>query len=231
MGRGSGDRFLVEEMIPAVEDRYRVRKGRRHRAVYGKSSGGYGALVQGMRHGDAWAAVAVHSGDVGFDWVYRPDLPACLSALEPHRMEPVRFLEWLREQERIDGGAFHALMTLAMAASYDPDPAAPLGIRLPVDLHTCELIPERWERWLEHDPLRMVEDPACRESLSRLELLFLDCGSRDPYRIHYGSRALARNLEKHGVEHLYEEFDDGHSGIDYRLDRSLPLLYRAISGS
>ena len=28
----------------------------------------------------------------------------------------------------------------------------------------------------------------------------------------------------------YEEFDDGHSGIDYRLDVSLPLLYEAISG-
>jgi hypothetical protein len=36
-------------------------------------------------------------------------------------------------------------------------------------------------------------------------------------------------LNSAGVPHTYEEFDDDHSGIDYRLDRSLPLLYRALA--
>ena len=37
-------------------------------------------------------------------------------------------------------------MTLAMAASYDPDPDAFCGIRLPVNMHDCSLIEERWEQ-------------------------------------------------------------------------------------
>jgi len=30
------------------------------------------------------------------------------------------------------------------------------------------------------------------------------------------------------VEHRYEEFNDTRSGIDYRMDQSLPFLYRAL---
>ena len=41
---------------------------------------------------------------------------------------------------------------LAMAASYDPDPAEFLGMRLPVTFDTCELIAERWANWMRHDP-------------------------------------------------------------------------------
>jgi len=32
-----------------------------------------------------------------------------------------------------------------------------------------------------------------------------------------------------GIEHVYEEFDDNHSGLDYRMDRSLPLLWEKIA--
>ena len=37
-------------------------------------------------------------------------------------------------------------MNLCMAATYDPDPRAPNGFRLPFNLETGELIPERWAR-------------------------------------------------------------------------------------
>jgi enterochelin esterase-like enzyme len=52
----------------------------------------------------------------------------------------------------------------------------------------------------------------------------MDCGTRDQYRIHYGMRVLSAELKQHGVEHSYEEFDGTHSGIDYRMDISLPYL-------
>jgi len=67
-----------------------------------------------------------------------------------------------------------------------------------------------------------------RESLESLRALYFDCGWRDQYHIHYGARRLSRELEAHGIEHRYVEFDGTHSGIDHRLDVSLPLIYRAI---
>ena len=227
---GRWEVFLTAEMLPRLEDAFRLRRGRVHRAVYGKSSGGYGALVQGMRHAEYWNAVACHSGDMGFEWSIRPDFPRVLEALARHDGDAAAFVREFLDARKVSGPDLHVLMMLALAASYDPDPEAPLGIRLPVDRHTCELHAERWERWLAHDPVEMATGEPCREGLRSLALLFVDCGTRDPYRLLYGSRLLAKRLRDAGVEHVYEEFDDTHSGIDYRLDRSLPLLFEAIAG-
>jgi hypothetical protein len=123
-------------------------------------------------------------------------------------------------------------MLIAMAASYDPDPSSPRGIRLPVDLTTCELDAEKWRNWLAWDPLRMVDRASCRASLAHVVArggLFVDCGRRDQYFLHYGSRSFSRKLHAYGIDHTYEEFDDNHSAIDYRLDRSLPYLYARCS--
>ena len=119
------------------------------------------------------------------------------------------------------------LMNLAMAASYDPDPAAPNGFNLPFNLETGELIPERWKRWLAHDPIHMVKKH--QSGLKTLRGVFIDCGWRDQYHIHYGTRLLSQELAKYGINHRYEEFDDTHSGIDYRMDRSLPFLTKALA--
>lgn len=225
---GNWETFLTAEMIPRIEQRYRVRRGRAHRAVFGKSSGGYGALVHGMKHGDVWGALACHSGDIDFDMAYRRDFPALLDELAKHGGEPAAFVEHLKSAQKIRGKELHALMGLAMAATYDPDPAAPYGIRLPVDPHTAQLDATRWEAWLAHDPLRMVEREEYQQSLRGLAGLFIDCGSKDQYALHYGARALVRRLEALGIDHRYEEFDDDHSAIDYRLDVSLPFLYEAL---
>jgi len=225
---GNWERFLLDEMIPTIESRFRVRKGSRHRAVFGKSSGGYGALVQGLRHGDSWGAVACHSGDIDFDLAYGRDWPRVLDTLARHEGGLTGFLRHVEDADRLAGEEMHTLMLLAMAASYDPDPEAPRGIRLPVDRETCRPIAERWARWLEHDPLRMVEREECRASLRRLRGLYLDCGSRDQYHLHYGARALVRRLRVLEIDHRYEEFDGSHSGIDHRLDVSLPFLFEAV---
>jgi len=117
-------------------------------------------------------------------------------------------------------------MTLAMAASYDPDPDAPNGFRLPFNLETGEIIPVRWKEWLKHDPINLVS--RYKKNLSTLNGIFIDCGWHDQYRIHYGTRILSKRLMRAGIKHRYEEFPDTHSGIDYRMDQSLPFLYRAV---
>lgn len=230
LAMGRWETFLVDALLPRLEQGFRLLPGRAHRAVYGKSSGGYGALVQAFRHAAQWGAVACHSGDMGFDLLYRRELPAALDGLARHG-GIAQFLAAVRRAPALRGDDFQLLMLLAMGASYDPDPdpAAPCGVRLPVDPHTCELEPERWQAWLRHDPVELVEDPAAREQLASLRLLFVDCGRRDQYFLHYGARRLARALERHGVPHVYEEFDGTHSDIDHRLDVSLPRLYAAIA--
>ena len=38
-----------------------------------------------------------------------------------------------------------------------------------------------------------------------------------------------RRLNELGVRHRYEEFPDNHSGVDYRMDESLPFLAQALT--
>ena len=118
----------------------------------------------------------------------------------------------------------HVLMTFAMAASYDPDPDAPFGVRLPVDLQTCERDDGRWAAWQSFDPIVGLERIAAQENLRGLKGLFLDCGLRDQYHFLYGARKFSARCEALNIEHEFETFDDTHSGIDYRMDRSLPWL-------
>jgi len=226
---GNWEDFLIEEMIPAVEERFRVRKGREHRAILGKSSGGYGAIVHGLRRAEAWGAVACHSGDMGFLMGYSGDFPKVLDTLAGHDRDIGKLLAHYEAKPKLSHEDLHNLMTLAMAATYDPDPSQSKGIRLPVDHYTGAMIPERWDNWMAHDPVELARKPGCIENLKSLRGLYIDCGSTDQYHLVYGARALVALLEEAGVDHRYEEFDDDHTAVDYRQDASFPFLYEALT--
>jgi enterochelin esterase-like enzyme len=218
--------FLLEEVVPLVEDRFGC-GGRGRRGVFGKSSGGYGAIAHALLYPEFWTAAACHSGDMAFELCYLPEFPGLLRALAKVGGSIEKWVSELRDAPKVRESALHDLMTLAMCATYDPDPDAPYGIRLPVDLQTCELIHERWESWLAWDPVVMVETRGA--GLASLKALYIDCGDADQYNLVYGARRLHRALDRLGISHTYEEFPDNHSAVDYRMDRSLPLLAKALS--
>ena len=41
---------------------------------------------------------------------------------------------------------------------------------------------------------------------------------------------MVKILQEHGINHHWEEFDGTHSGIEYRLDISMPMLANALNG-
>ena len=118
------------------------------------------------------------------------------------------------------------LLTLAMASCYSPNPRAPLGFDLPIDETTGALRPDVWRRWKAWDPVEMLDRHAA--GLKKLKLLFVDCGTRDQFGLHHGARNFAAKARKLGVRVRHEEFDDDHSSISYRYDRSFALLSKAL---
>ncbi len=242
--------YLTRELIPFIDREFRTLASREHRACFGKSSGGYGAIIHGMKYPKYWGAVASHSGDAYFDFVYMNDWPRTLTELTKHRVQPRQngaydvlkeekrlksgqddgrvknFLDHVWKKEKLSDVEGHALMMIAMTATYDPDKKAPLGFRLPFNLETGELIDARWKAWQKHDPINLVTKH--RANLKTLKAIYIDCGWRDQYAIHFGARILSKRLKLAGIKHTYEEFDDTHSGIDYRIETSLPVLYKAI---
>jgi enterochelin esterase-like enzyme len=218
--------YINEELVPFLSRHLNVVEDRSGRAAFGKSSGGYGALTLAMKSPETWGAVASHAGDVDFDLVYRPEFPVAASVLSICEGNIERFLERFWRNKKPGRADYATLMTLAMAASYDPDESRPGDIQLPFDLKTCTLAPERWERWLSNDPLQLAEQHA--GALRSLHALYLDAGNRDQYNIQYGTRSLSARLEKLSVHHHYEEFEGTHSGMDWRLDVSLPYITQAL---
>lgn len=219
--------YLEEELVPLVSEHFNVINGRQGRGAFGKSSGAYGALVHAMYYPDTWGAIACHAPDMQFDLVYRPDFPKICVNLAAHNYDIKSFLRYFWRCNRPGKLDYLTLMAIGMAATYDPDPSETLGFALPFDLHTCELNQERWQSWLAHDPIKLL--PKFGERLKRLRGFYLDVGSRDQYNIQFGMRVFHRELERAGIAHRFEEFDGTHSGMDFRLDYSLPFLYQALN--
>lgn len=225
---GRYEDYVTAELVPYIDGRYRTRAAPEGRGVFGKSSGGYGALIMGMRHPDLFGALACHSGDCFFDLCYRPDFPKVANAL--NRAGGVD--AWFRAFEAKPTKAsedFDVMEVLAMSACYSPNLAEPLGIDLPFDLYTCQLRADIWARWLAWDPIFMLDRYA--DALTGLRLIYIDAGTRDEYNLHYGARVLVARLRERGIACEHAEFDDGHMNISYRYDISLPKLAAALHGA
>jgi hypothetical protein len=223
---GRWDDFLLMECVPFVEEKFGC-GGTGRRGVFGKSSGGYGAIVHALLHSEFWAASACHSGDMGWELLQYFDMPKVLRALAKENNSIEQWLKAFFAKRKVKDDEVHVLMSLCMCATYDPDLDSYMGVRLPVDPHTCEIIPERWKNWTAWDPLTLVETNG--PDLQRLKALYIDCGDVDQYNLVYGARRMHRALERLGVPHTYEEFADDHSSVDYRMDTSLPILSKALS--
>jgi S-formylglutathione hydrolase FrmB len=244
--------YLTREIIPFVDREFRTLPSRDHRGCFGKSSGGYGAIIHGMKYADSWGGIADHSGDAYFDFVYWHDWPNTLNELAKYRVPKrksgayharaeagrsgldagyddgriKRFLQAVWKKEKLSAAEGHCIMNICMAASYDPHPKAPLGFRVPFNLESGEFNAARWEKWRAHDPVNLVAK--CKANLKSLRGIYIDCGWSDQYHIHYGTRILSRRLSEAGIMHEYQEFDDNHTDVDYRMDISLPYLYKSL---
>ena len=220
---GRYEDYIINEIVPFVDNNYNISK----HAVWGKSSGGYGSITLGMRHPEVFAALADHSGDAGFEYCYLPDFPKALDAIR-EAGGPKKWLDnFWKKPNRHRHEDRPALNVLAMAAHYSPNPkSSEIGIDLPFDLKTGEFLQDVWNRWLSCDPVRMVEKYYM--NLKKINLIYIDCGTKDEFNLQWGARIIHSKLEKMDIKHIYEEFDDGHTSTSYRYDVSLPKIYSAL---
>ncbi|HEY2593555.1 MAG TPA: alpha/beta hydrolase-fold protein, partial [Chloroflexota bacterium] len=71
-GTGRYHTYLCEEVVPFVDARYATLAHRDHRAITGKSSGGFGAMITPMLRPDLFGALATHAGDSLYELCYVP---------------------------------------------------------------------------------------------------------------------------------------------------------------
>jgi len=225
---GRYEDYVVHDVVAYIDARYRTLPQAASRGIAGHSSGGYGALVLGMRHPETFGAISAHSPDAYFELCYKPDFPKLLRAVAPYNGDVDAFLTAFLAMERKPREIVAAVSVAAMAMAYSPNPhRPPYYFDLPLDPYTGELDEAVWARWLAWDPVYLVRQHA--DALRSLRLLFIDCGLRDEYHLQYGARILARRLDALGVHYQREEFDDGHSRLNYRYPAALARLARALA--
>jgi enterochelin esterase family protein len=225
---GHYEDYLTDELIPYVDNTYRTIPDREHRAITGKSSGGYGAMVQSMRHPELFGAVASHSGDIYFEFGYLPDMAKLHANLQ-------RFggLEGYIEQiptikPKSHDAFFSVLGMLCYGAAFAPNPEAHRGFDMPIDMETGALREDVWRRWLEWDPVRMIDQPEYIDAWRQMNYIYLDCGLWDELNFQIGTRILSKKLTALELVHDFELFNDGHINVPYRYDVSLPRLEAAM---
>ena len=221
---GRYEDYLIEEIVPFVDENFRTINDKNSRAVMGKSSGGYGALIMAMRHADVFGLACSTSGDCYFNYCYLPDFPKAFRAIKG---DAKKLLEKFWDEEaKKSKDDFAALNIIGMSACYSPNPEAELGFDLPFDTKTGEIKSDVLVRWLRHDSVFLVERYA--ENLKSLKLLYIDAGTKDEFFLDLGARILCEKLKEFDVPYIHEEFDDGHFNISYRYNRSLEMISEKI---
>jgi enterochelin esterase family protein len=114
-----------------------------------------------------------------------------------------------------------------MSSCYAPNPDAALGFELPFDVYTGSVKPDVWEKFRAHDPVNMVVPLA--DNLRKLKFRFIDCGTKDQYHLFLGARQLHEELDKHNIEHVYEEYDSDHFLLRWeQKKKSIPTMVKAL---
>ena len=231
---GRYEDHLIGEVIPFIDLQYRTRAEPDSRAIAGKSSGGYGAIVQAMRHPDIIGSVACHSGDMYFDYCYKPDFAKFLNAAAHHDIDSVEMLhdfliDFSPKMHPKPAGFFDIIHTSAMSACYSPNPASPCGFDLPFAFYTGQLRSDVWQRWLTFDPINMLDDERHIDALRQMKLIYLDCGNQDEHALHYGARIFSQRLTQLNIPHQHQEFDGGHRHTQFRYDESLTTISKAFA--
>jgi len=223
-GTGRYHSYLCDEVVPWVDARYRTLPGAAHRAIMGKSSGGFGAMITPMLRPDLFGALATHAGDTLYEHCYLPGFAAAVRHLRRYDGDIWRWwrdfgsrVSFTKEED------MSLLLVLGVAACFSANEDG--TVDLPFDPATGALRPAVWQRWLDWDPVRMV--PSHADALRGLRAIWIDAGTRDEYHLDLGAEAFRAELRDTGVADdrvHFELFEAGHMGIDYRYPMSLGWL-------
>ncbi|HET7328440.1 MAG TPA: alpha/beta hydrolase-fold protein [Nocardioidaceae bacterium] len=227
-GTGRYHSYLCDEVVPFVDAHYSTLTEPRHRAIAGKSSGGFGAMITPMLRPDLFGALATHAGDALYEYCYLPEFAQAVRALRGYDGDIMRW--WQQFGSRVaftEPEDAKLLMMLGCSACFSAsDGGTP---ELPFDPRTGRLVPELWERWLAWDPVRMLAQPDHAEAMRGLRAVWIDAGTSDEWFLDLGAQAFRDGLLEAGLPEeriAFELFEAGHGAIEYRY----PLALRWLAG-
>ena len=203
---------------------------RTDRAITGKSSGGYAAMVTPL----------LRPGRV------RRARDSCRRPPSSRRLLPARVPHPGAELRDLYDGLYQVLRQApesraGQTTSQDLQLLEMYGLRgVLVRAWTAPVLPYDElgladpggvERWLSRDPVAMVEQPQYAEALRSMRAVWIDAGKQDEYFLDLWPTAFHRAALQVGVpeERLhFELFEGKHGGIEYRYPLAVEWLCRQL---
>ena len=227
-GTGRYHSYLCDEVVPWVDGHYRTLAAAPHRAISGKSSGGFGAMITPMLRPDLFGALATHSGDALYEYSYIPEFAKATRHLRDWDGDIWRWWDDFQSRTSFTKAEDHdLLMLLGVSACFSANKDG--SVELPFDPGTGQLRTDVWQRWLDWDPVRMA--PQYGQALAAQRGIWIDAGTRDEWFLDLGATAFRETLRDLGIADdviSFELFDGTHMGVDYRYPLSLAWLCRRI---
>lgn len=217
--------YIADELVQFIDDNFHTHRNANYRGIAGHSSGGFGALVTGMLRPDAFKYICSSAGDTFYEVSLLPNVNFVVEILEKFD-NPKDYIDWFLSQPNpgaLGGKHFDTMLTLAMAPCFASNLAKP-GILgdLFFDLKTGAIIAEIWQKYLDWDPVRMVEK--YQSALRSLKWIHLEAGLQDEHGLQWGHRQLAAKLSQLNIAHQIDEYAGRHSGHHWRFVRRLELM-------
>lgn len=190
---------IVEELVPAIDKRYRTMPNANSRGVSGDFIGGHGALMLAMKHPDVFSSVyALHP--VGTDRGDRlmrgvPDWRVLNSA---------KSIAEVRQA----GGANSVFLAMAQAFTPKLD-KPPLYAHLMVEVKNRELVVNAENTRVLHKQFLLSHwVPSHASALRSLRGIGFDWGRFDDNLDHViSNQKFTRLLSEYGIEHIAEEYN------------------------
>jgi S-formylglutathione hydrolase FrmB len=223
-GTGKYMSYICDEIVPWVDARYRTIDAPASRAVAGKSSGGFGAMILPMKRPDLFGALATHAGDSLYELCYTREFGAAARALRDYDGDIMKYWADFQTRPSMSKPEDMVLLTfVGCSAAFSANDDG--SFELPFEAATGRIRPDVWQRWLDWDPVRMA--PAHADALRSAVAIWIDAGTRDEFMLDLGATAFHEELQKLGVDPErvhFELFPAGHGGIDYRYPIALKWL-------
>jgi len=197
---GNWEDFIVRDLVPYIDARYRTLPQAASRGLAGHSMGGYGTLRIGMRHPEVFSSVYVLSA-------------CCLAFPDAEVTEGSKKAEALKDPAQVDQADFFTKAALALAAAWSPDPQnPPMYLALPTK--EGELQPAVAAKWHANDPLATIDQYVA--NLRQLHGIAMDVGDHDD-GITERARDLDRALNTYRIPHQFEVYEGDH--LNHIADR------------
>ena len=232
---------IVDDVVPAVDDRYRTLPTAASRGIGGFSMGGYGALALAMARPDVFGAVYALSpglfapGGLGESQMFADPAVVADFIAGQAELTGIAAGDAPAEVPRAMARSADARFAAAYGAAFAPDPAAPAPwIRYPFTEPGGAVDPEVWAtmggrlRWARRRRRGRAASGCspCAASSSTSAPPTSTPGSQR------GCAYLHDELDRAGIPHRFERYEGGHGPIGPRArEVMLPFFAEVLEAS